>query len=141
MIRKLNLAIGLAALAALAACKPSPPAAAPSATVATGPSAPATPGVGEPGYSPPDADDGPMECLAYIDLLRNAIRDGKATGNEAALKTASAAMRAEAHKQRSDDEVAQYYASSVAVFDDLTVLELQRKAAHCLANPPKQPAE
>jgi len=141
-MQKLNLSMAVAAALALTACKPAQtPAPAPADPAAAPVAAAAAPGVGEPGYSPPDADDGPMECLAYIDLLRGAIRDGKVTGDGAALAAASRAMRAEAHKGRSDGEVDQYYASSVAVFDDLPTLELQRKVAHCLANPPKQPSE
>lgn len=139
MTQKFNLTITLAAVLGLTACNaPKPAAPAPAAPPAA---AAASPGVGEPGYAPPDAEDGPMECLAYIDLMRGAIRDGKAAGDGAALKAASDAMRAEAGKGRTEAEVSQYYASSVAVFDDLPVLELQRKSAACIANPPRQPAD
>lgn len=139
MTQKFNLSLALAAAVfGLAACNaPKPAAPAPAAP----PAVAVSPGVGEPGYAPPDADGGPMECLAYLDLMRGAIRDGKATGDEAALKAASDAMRAEAAKGRTEAEVSQYYASSVAVFDDLPVLELQRKSAACIANPPRQPAD
>jgi hypothetical protein len=139
MTSRIVLSLAVALACGLAGCKPATPAAdAPSPAVPA--QAAHRPAVGEPGYAPPDAEDGPMECLAYIDLLRQAIKDGKATGDEAALKAASAAARAEAHKGRTDDEVAQYYASSVAVFDDLAVSELQRKSAACIAHPPAQPA-
>ncbi|MBX7249314.1 MAG: hypothetical protein K1X35_09780 [Caulobacteraceae bacterium] len=117
----------LAATTILAACKPaSEPAASPA--VAAAPAAAAA------------AEDGPMECLAYIDLLRAAVKEGKASGDEAALKAASDAARAEAGKGMTADEVAQYYASSVAVFDDLSPEDLKRKAEACIAHPPAQPA-
>lgn len=137
MTNKLNLSIVLATVCSLSACngpKTEPAAPAPTATVAS-------PGVGEPGYSQPDAEDGPMECLAYIELLRAAIRDGRATGDDAALKVASDSMRTEAGKGRTEGEFSQYYASSVAVFDDLPAAELQRKAGACVANPPSQSGE
>lgn len=140
MIKKLHLSMALAAVLALAACKPAAPAQpGPLPDAPHGPIAPA-PAVGDPGYSPPDGEDGPMECLAYIDLLRAAIRDNKVTGDSAALKAVSDSLRAEAHKGRADAEFDQYYASSVAVFDDLPMHELQRKAAACIAHPPTQPA-
>ena len=80
----------------------------------------------------PEAEVDVMACLAHVDILRDAIENRRAAGDLAALARASKALRAEVRKTMTEDETAQYHASSVAVFDDVPVADLQRITGACV---------
>ncbi|MEJ0061051.1 MAG: hypothetical protein WDM79_16405 [Terricaulis sp.] len=77
-----------------------------------------------------------MACMAYLSLQGSAVAAGTAQGDVAALDAAQAVWRAEAAKSYSQDELAQFFASSVAVFDDTPAEELAAEAATCLSTAP-----
>ena len=128
----LVVALGLALGLALAGCAPRDPAAAAPAAPSAAPSAPApAERAGQ------DEIDASMECMAHIDLLRQAITDGRASGDAAVLAAESARLRARILTAYTADELAQYYASSVAVFDDVPVDALTRIVDRCLTARPR----
>jgi hypothetical protein len=80
--------------------------------------------------------DEAVECLAYLDLAATAAKAAKPPEDAAKLEAASAAWRKKAAGLIGPDELAQYYASSVAVFDDLAPAELKGLADGCAAKAP-----
>lgn len=111
-----------------AACSPQAPAPAPPTSstpeaVATTPTA--------------DAQDRPsdkaVECIAYLDLARDGIGRGVLQGDAQLMAAASRNYYAVARQDMTEDEYAQYRASSIAVFDDTAPAELLTKANACVA--------
>jgi hypothetical protein len=83
--------------------------------------------------------DEAVECLAYVDLAATAAKAAKPPGDVTKLEAASAAWRKKAEGAMKPDELAQYYASSVAVLDDLTPADLKSHADECVfMAPPAQ---
>lgn len=76
--------------------------------------------------------DNAVECMAYLRLYAEAPN-----ADIAALETAEAGWRKTAEAFYMPDELAQYFASSVAVLDDLAPNEIKTHAEACLATPPQ----
>jgi hypothetical protein len=91
---------------------------------------------GEPHYKDADA----VSCMAFLALQTTAVSDGRASGNVAELLAAGAAWRTLAEQKYTADELAQYFASSVAVFGDLETTELSRISTTCQAQAPTRAA-
>jgi len=81
--------------------------------------------------------DDPVACMAYLSLQSGAVLEGRAQGDSAALDLANAAWRTHAEQKYTADELAQYYASTVAVFDDASPEDLPLLAAHCASSAPQ----
>lgn len=80
--------------------------------------------------------DTAVACLAYLDLQAEALKKTAPSDDRSALTAANAAWRKKAETFFKPDELAQYYASSIAVFDDLAPAELKAKSDECLAQAP-----
>jgi hypothetical protein len=118
----------LTAAAALAACTPE-------ASTEADPPAPPESAEMEPamaGSQPAETID-PGYCTAIADLLLDAIEAGRAEGDVAAITTIGERHRTMLREHFPDDQGAQYYASSYAVFDDLTPEQLTVEQARCEA--------
>jgi hypothetical protein len=85
--------------------------------------------------APPDdsPSDKAVECIAYLDLARDGISRGQLQGDAQLMAAASRNYYAVARQTLSEDEYAQYRASSIAVFDDTAPAELLVKANACVA--------
>lgn len=81
-----------------------------------------------------DADA--VACMAYLSLQSTAVHDGRVPGDVAALDGASAAWRSLAAQKYSADELAQYFASSVAAFDGISASDLEQVSTACVAHAP-----
>jgi len=81
-------------------------------------------------------DAAAVTCMAYLALQSTAVTEGRMTGDATALDTAAAAWRSLAEQKYTADELAQYFASSVAVFDDIAVSDLEQISTACLAQAP-----
>lgn len=92
----------------------------------------ATGACGDPHYKDTDA----VSCMAFLALQTSAVSEGRATGDVVQLLAAGAAWRALAEQKYASDELAQYFASSVAVFDDVQAAELDLISTTCLATAP-----
>lgn len=88
---------------------------------------------GEPHYKDTDA----VSCSAFLTLQSAAVSEGRAAGDAGALDAAGVAWRALAEQKYSADELAQYFASSVAVFDDMQAAELTMISGACLNSAPR----
>ena len=87
---------------------------------------------GEPDYKQADA----VACMAFLSLQTTAISDGRATGDVAQLVSAGAAWRSLAERKYTPDELAQYFASSVAVYDEIEPVHLTAISTTCLSQAP-----
>ncbi len=87
---------------------------------------------GEPDYKDADA----VACMAYLALQSSAVSEGRGAGDTASLDAAGAAWRSLAEQKYSADELAQYFASSVAVFDEISAPELASISTTCLSRAP-----
>ncbi|ANP47223.1 hypothetical protein [Candidatus Viadribacter manganicus] len=87
---------------------------------------------GEPDYKEADA----VTCMAYLALQSAAVSEGRSAGDAATLDAAGAAWRTLAEQKYSADELAQFFASSVAVFDDVAAPELAQISTACLSHAP-----
>ncbi|MBL8546864.1 MAG: hypothetical protein JNL81_10390 [Hyphomonadaceae bacterium] len=77
-----------------------------------------------------------VSCMAYLTLQRVAIDQGRSIGDAASIDAANAAWRTLAEQKYTADELAQYFASSFAVFDDVEPIELQLLSSVCQAQAP-----
>jgi hypothetical protein len=75
-------------------------------------------------------------CLGVLLLQRNAVLEGRALGDEGALRAAIGAWRMSARGYLTADELAQFEASSFAVHDDQTPEIITERAAQCVADAP-----
>jgi hypothetical protein len=112
------------AVLALAACQQE----------AKAPAAPAEP------VAPVVADatgaDQAVACMAYLSLKQVALEAQTPPGDVTAVRTALGAWEGVALASMTQDEVNQYYASSVAVEDDASPAKMEVTSAWCLANAP-----
>jgi hypothetical protein len=81
--------------------------------------------------------DDAVECLAYLDLAAAGAKAAKPPQDATKLEASSAAWRKKAEGLLKPDELAQYYASSVAVYDDLTPSDLSGAAGVCVDKTPQ----
>ena len=84
------------------------------------------------------AEDGEAaaNCMTFIRLESDALAKAKPPGDVAALEHAFTAWKTRAEAHYTADELAQYFASNVAVFDDTPPAEIKTKAADCVAGVP-----
>jgi hypothetical protein len=87
---------------------------------------------GEADYKQADA----ASCMAFLSLQTTAVSDGRATGDVPQLLAAGAAWRSLAEQKYTPDELAQYFASSVAVFDEIEPAHLSLISTTCLSQAP-----
>ncbi len=86
----------------------------------------------EPHYKDADA----VTCMAYLALQSAAVSEGRVSGDTAALDGAVAAWRSLAERKYPAEELAQYFAVSVAAFDEIAVSDLELVSAACMAHAP-----
>ncbi len=85
----------------------------------------------------PDTDgDRAVECLAYLGLHGDALKKATPPGDTTAIDKAAGAWRKTAETFFKPDELAQYFASSIDVLDDLKPQELKAKADECAMKAP-----
>lgn len=101
---------------------------------AEAPAAPATP-VAEV-VSGATGVDQAVACMAYLALKQTALEARTPAGDVTAVRAALNDWEGLALQSMTADEVAQYYASSVAVEDDASPETIEVTAAWCLANKP-----
>jgi hypothetical protein len=127
-MRAIILSFSVGAAALLAACDAwetaTPPPTPPRSTMA----APA----------PPSFEDN--GCLAYLQIRRAAILDGRAQGDAAALDAPIAAWRARGAQTLSADELAQYEASSTVVHEVQSAGTIAERAEACVRDAPQVPS-
>jgi hypothetical protein len=87
---------------------------------------------GEPHWKDADA----VGCMAFLALQTSAVSEGRAEGDVTQLVSAGAAWRALAEQKYTADELAQYFASSVAVYDEVEPAELSLISTACLSAAP-----
>jgi len=80
--------------------------------------------------------DDAVGCMALLAIQSAAVSEGAAEGDVAALGAAGAAWRTLAEQKYTTDELAQYLASSVAVFEQTPVDELALVSLACAAHAP-----
>lgn len=77
-----------------------------------------------------------VNCMTFIRLESNALSKAKPPVDVTALEAAYTTWKTRAEAQYTADELAQYFASNVAVFDDTSAAEITTKAADCVAQIP-----
>lgn len=87
----------------------------------------------EPHYKDADA----VSCMAFLALQTSAVSEGRAEGDLMQLVSAGAAWRALAEQKYAADELAQYFASSVAVYDEVEASEMTMISTTCLEQAPR----
>jgi hypothetical protein len=87
--------------------------------------------------APDPASDEAVECMSYLRLSSDSASKAKPPGDAKALEAAYDAWRKKAETDFTADELAQYFASSVAVFDDTPADQLKVKTDACLAKTPQ----
>ena len=117
-----------AVVVALAACQQQ------EATAPASPVAPAVP-VAEVVSGATGADQA-VGCMAYLALKQGALEAQTPPGDVTAVRAAMNDWEGVALKTMTQDEVSQYFASSVAVEDDASPEKMEVTAAWCLANKP-----
>ncbi len=127
--RGLGIAIGLA-LTASAACAAQTPQA--------GPGAPPVASDADSAAVAPDGDTPPdhptlVVCATILGTMSNAILEGRATGDRAAIQAAYDAYRRKAAAVMGDDGSRQAIGSSYAFYDSLTPAQLTAASAMCIA--------
>ena len=86
----------------------------------------------EPHYKDADA----VSCMAFLALQTSAVSEGRAEGDLMQLVSAGAAWRALAEQKYAADELPQYFASSVAVYDEVEASEMTMISTNCLEQAP-----
>lgn len=77
-----------------------------------------------------------VNCMTFIRLESDALAKATPPGDVTALDHAYATWKTRAEAQYTADELAQYFASNVAVFDDTPAADIKTKAADCVAAVP-----
>jgi hypothetical protein len=81
------------------------------------------------------AEDGEaaVNCMTFIRLEIDALSKALPPGDATALEAAYATWKSKAEAHYTADELAQYFASNIAVFDDTPPADIKLKADDCLA--------
>jgi len=87
---------------------------------------------GEPHFKDADA----VSCMAFLALQTSAVSEGRAGGDVTQLVSAGAAWRALAEQKYPAGELAEYFESSVAVFNEMEPTDLSLISTTCLATAP-----
>lgn len=77
-----------------------------------------------------------VQCVTMLSLHANELREANPSVDDGLVKAAIAAYRAEAAKEYTPDELAQFLASNIAVFDDTPADKVTAEAEACLKNAP-----
>ncbi len=80
--------------------------------------------------------DQAVACMAYLALKQTALEAQTPAGDVTAVRTALNDWEGLALRSMTPDEVAQYFASSIAVEDDASPEKMEVTSAWCLANKP-----
>ncbi len=80
--------------------------------------------------------DQAVACMAYLALKQTALEAQTPPGDLTAVRAALNDWEGLALKSMTSEEVAQYFASSVAVEDDASAEKMEVTSAWCLANKP-----
>ncbi|MBU1347775.1 MAG: hypothetical protein KKA16_12615 [Alphaproteobacteria bacterium] len=80
--------------------------------------------------------DQAVACMAYLALKQTALEAQSPAGDVTAVRAALGGWEDQALLTMTSTEVAQYYASSVAVEDDASPAKMEATSAWCLANAP-----
>ncbi len=80
--------------------------------------------------------DQAVACMAYLALKQTAMEAQTPPGDVTAVRAALNDWEGLALKSMTSEEVAQYFASSVAVEDDASPEKMEVTSAWCLANKP-----
>lgn len=83
-----------------------------------------------------EAGDAAVQCMTFIRLESDALAKAKPPGDVAALEHAFAIWKTKAEAEFTADELAQFFASNVAVMDDTPPAEIKAKADACVAQVP-----
>lgn len=81
-----------------------------------------------------NAGDAAVQCMTFIRLEADAVT--KAKSDATGLEHAFAIWKGKAEAQYTADELAQFYASNMAVMDDTPPAEIKTKAYACVAQVP-----
>lgn len=81
-------------------------------------------------------DTDAVACMAFLALQTSAVSEGRAEGDVMQLVSAGAAWRALAEQKYAADELAQYFASSVADYDEVEASEMTMISTTCLEQAP-----
>jgi hypothetical protein len=73
-----------------------------------------------------------VNCMTFIRLESDALAKATPPGDVTALEAAYTEWKSRAEARLTADELAQYFASNVAVFDDTPAAEIKTKAADCV---------
>lgn len=85
---------------------------------------------------------GMMQCMAMLRLHSDIVAKASPPGDTAAYDKALASYRSQVELAMTPDELAQFFASSVAVLDDTPPEQIARQANACLAGaPPPAPTQ
>jgi hypothetical protein len=87
--------------------------------------------------APDPASDEAVACMTYLRLSADAASKAKPPGDTKALDAAYDTWRKKAEASFTADELAQYFASNVAVLDDTPADQLKLKTDGCLAKTPQ----
>ena len=80
--------------------------------------------------------DQAVACMAYLALKQTALEAQTPAGDVTAVRVALNDWEGLALKSMTSEEVAQYFASSIAVEDDASPEKMEVTSAWCLANKP-----
>ncbi len=92
----------------------------------------------EPQTSTPASSDAEasVQCVTMLSLHAIELRKANPSADDGQVKAAIAAYRAQAEKEFTPDELAQFLASNIAVFDDTPADKVAAEAEACLKNAP-----
>ena len=83
-----------------------------------------------------EAGEAAVQCMTFIRLETDALAKAKPPGDVAALEHAFAVWKTKAEAEFTADELAQFFASNIAVMDDTPAAEIKTKADACVAQAP-----
>ena len=81
-----------------------------------------------------EAGDAAVQCMTFVRLESDAL--AKAKGDVTALEHAFSAWKTKAEAEFTADELAQFFASNIAVMDDTPPADIKAKADACVAQVP-----
>ena len=81
-----------------------------------------------------EAGDAAVQCMTFVRLESDAL--AKAKGDVTALEQAFSAWKTKAEAEFTADELAQFFASNIAVMDDTPPADIKAKADACVAQVP-----
>lgn len=83
-----------------------------------------------------EAGDAAVQCMTFIRLESATVAKATPPGDVAALEHAFSIWKTKAEAEFTADELAQFFASNIAVMDDTPAAEIKAKADACVAQVP-----